>query len=213
MCGICGEIRWDGESADVAAVTRMTGAMVSRGPDSDGVFAHGPIALGHRRLSIIDLSARGAQPMVDSDLGLTLVFNGCIYNYQDLRKDLEAAGYRFFSTADSEVVIKAFHRWGIHCVDRFKGMFAFAIADRETGVVTLARDRLGIKPLYLAETPGRLRFASTVRALLDAGDVDTELDRHALHHYMSFHSVVPAPRTIYSRRAQAAARHRAGDSA
>jgi asparagine synthase (glutamine-hydrolysing) len=197
MCGICGEIRWDGESADVAAVTRMTEAMASRGPDSDGVFAHGPIAFGHRRLSIIDLSARGAQPMVDSDLGLTLVFNGCIYNYQDLRDELQAVGYRFFSTADSEVVIKAFHRWGIRCVDRFKGMFAFAIADRETGVVTLARDRLGIKPLYLAETAGRLRFASTVRALLDAGDVDTELDRHALHHYMSFHSVVPAPRTIY----------------
>ena len=198
MCGICGEIRWDGERADVAAVTRMTGAMVSRGPDSDGVVAHGPIALGHRRLSIIDLSARGAQPMVDSDLGLTLVFNGCIYNYQDLRKELEAAGYRFFSTADSEVLIKAFHRWGTRCVEHFKGMFAFAIVDRETGVVTLARDRLGIKPLYLAETPGRLRFASTVRALIDAGDVDTELDRHALHHYMSFHSVVPAPRTIYS---------------
>jgi asparagine synthase (glutamine-hydrolysing) len=197
MCGICGEIRWDGRSADVGAVTRMTAAMASRGPDSDGVVAHGPVALGHRRLSIIDLSARGAQPMVDSDLGLTLVFNGCIYNYKDLRAELEAAGYRFFSTADSEVVIKAFHRWGTGCVDHFKGMFAFAIADRETGVVTLARDRLGIKPLYLAETPGRLRFASTVRALLDAGDTDTDLDRYALHHYMSFHSVVPAPRTIY----------------
>ena len=197
MCGICGEIRFDGQSADVAAVARMTRAMESRGPDSDGVVAHGPIALGHRRLSIIDLSARGAQPMVDSDLGLTLVFNGCIYNYQDLRKQLQAAGYRFFSTADSEVVIKGFHHWGTRCVEKFKGMFAFAVADRETGVVTLARDRLGIKPLYLAETPGRLRFASTVRALLDAGDVDTEIDRHALHHYMSFHSVVPAPRTMY----------------
>ncbi len=197
MCGICGEIRFDGQSADVAAVTRMTDAMASRGPDSDGVVAHGPLAFGHRRLSIIDLSARGEQPMVDSDLGLTLVFNGCIYNYQELCKELEAVGYQFFSTADSEVVIKAFHRWGTGCVDRFKGMFAFAIADRETGVVTLARDRLGIKPLYLAETPGRLRFASTVRALLKAGDVDTELDRYALHHYMSFHSVVPAPRTIY----------------
>jgi asparagine synthase (glutamine-hydrolysing) len=197
MCGICGEIRWDGRSADVAAVTRMTCAMESRGPDSDGVVAHGPVALGHRRLSIIDLSARGAQPMVDSDLGLTLVFNGCIYNYKGLRSELEAAGYRFFSTADSEVVIKAFHLWGTRCVDRFKGMFAFAIADRDTGEITLARDRLGIKPLYLAETPGRLRFASTVRALLDAGEVDTELDRYALHHYMSFHSVVPAPRTIY----------------
>ena len=197
MCGICGEIRFDGSSADVAAVTRMTCAMESRGPDSDGVVAHSRIALGHRRLSIIDLSARGGQPMVDSDLGLTLVFNGCIYNYQDLRKQLQAAGYRFFSTADSEVVVKGFHHWGTRCVEKFKGMFAFAVADRETGVVTLARDRLGIKPLYLAETPGRLRFASTVRALLDAGDVDTEIDRHALHHYMSFHSVVPPPRTMY----------------
>ncbi len=197
MCGICGEIRFDGQSADVAAVTRMTCAMAARGPDSDGVVAHGPIALGHRRLSIIDLSARGAQPMVDSDLGLTLVFNGCIYNYQALRKELEAAGYRFFSTADSEVVVKGFHHWGTRCVEKFKGMFAFAVADRETGVVTLARDRLGIKPLYVAETPGRMRFASTVRALIDAGEVDTEIDRYALHHYMSFHSVVPAPRTMY----------------
>ena len=121
MCGICGEIRFDGQSADVAAVTRMTGAMASRGPDSDGVVAHGPLAFGHRRLSIIDLSARGEQPMVDSDLGLTLVFNGCIYNYQELRKELEAVGYQFFSTADSEVVIKAFHRWGTDCVDPLQG--------------------------------------------------------------------------------------------
>ncbi|WP_375488499.1 N-acetylglutaminylglutamine amidotransferase [uncultured Mycobacterium sp.] len=197
MCGIGGEIRFDGRSADVAAVARMADAMRSRGPDSDGLVAYGPVALGHRRLSIIDLSTRGAQPMVDSALGLTLVFNGCIYNYQDLRRELEKFGYQFFSTADSEVVIKAFHRWGTRCVERFKGMFAFAIADRDSGVVTLARDRLGIKPLYLAQTPGRLRFASAVRALLDAGEVNTELDRHALHHYMSFHSVVPAPRTIY----------------
>ena len=200
MCGICGEIRWDGQPADLGAVARMTSAMTSRGPDADGVVAHGPVALGHRRLSIIDLSARGAQPMVDADLGLTLVFNGCIYNYKELRKQLQADGYRFFSTADSEVVIKAFHKWGVHCVDRFKGMFAFAIADRDTGVVTLARDRLGIKPLYVASSPGRVRFASTVRALLDAGgpgEIDTELDREALHHYMTFHSVVPAPLTIY----------------
>ena len=197
MCGICGEIRFDGRSADVAAVARMTSAMVSRGPDSDGIVAHGAVAFGHRRLSIIDLSAHGAQPMVDSDLGLTLVFNGCIYNYKELRSELVAAGYRFFSTADSEVLIKAFHRWGARCVERFKGMFAFAIAERDSGVVTLGRDRLGIKPLYIATSPGKLRFASTVRALLNGGDVDTQLDRHALHHYMSFHAVVPAPRTIY----------------
>ncbi len=197
MCGLCGEIRFDEQVADVDAVARMAGAMTSRGPDADGVVAHGPIAFGHRRLSIIDLSSRGAQPMVDSDLGLTLVFNGCIYNYKELRKELQDHGYRFFSTADSEVVIKAFHHWGVRCVDHFKGMFAFVIADRDTGVVTLARDRLGIKPLYLASSPGRLRFASTVRALLKSGGVDTELDRQALHHYMSFHAVVPAPRTVY----------------
>jgi asparagine synthase (glutamine-hydrolysing) len=197
MCGICGEIRWDGQAADVGAVARMTGAMTSRGPDAEGVVAHGPVALGHRRLSIIDLSARGAQPMVDADLGLTLVFNGCIYNYQELREQLHADGYRFFSTADSEVVIKAFHKWGERCVEKFKGMFAFAIADRDTGVLTLARDRLGIKPLYVASAHRRLRFASSVRALLAAGGVDTELDREALHHYMTFHSVVPAPHTIY----------------
>jgi asparagine synthase (glutamine-hydrolysing) len=192
MCGICGEIRFAGRAADVAAVARMTAAMASRGPDSDGIVAHGPVAFGHRRLPIIDLSTRGAQPMVDSDLGLTLVFNGCIYNYKELRAELQAAGYRFFSTSDSEVLIKAFHRWGAACVERFKGMFAFAIADRDSGVVTLGRDRLGIKPLYIAASPGKVRFASTVRALLVGGDVDTELDRHALHHYMSFHAVVPA---------------------
>src|SRR6476659_5319759 len=161
MCGICGEIRWDGQAADVGAVARMTGAMTSRGPDADGIIAHGPVAFGHRRLSIIDLSARGAQSMVDSELGLTLVFNGCIYNYKELRQELQAAGYRFFSAADSEVVIKGFHHWGAHCVDHFKGMFAFVIADRDTGTVTMARDRLGIKPLYVASSPGRLRFAST----------------------------------------------------
>src|SRR5277367_7137825 len=108
MCGICGEIRWDGQAADVGAVARMTGAMASRGPDADGVVAHGPLALGHRRLSIIDLSVRGAQPMVDSDLGLTLVFNGCIYNYQQLRDQLQARGHRFFSTSDTEVIVKAY---------------------------------------------------------------------------------------------------------
>ncbi len=146
----------------------------------------------------IGIVAAGAVPLsVPAEMQVTLVFNGCIYNYKDLRAELQAVGYRFFSTADSEVVIKAFHEWGTRCVERFKGMFAFAIADRDSGVVTLARDRLGIKPLYVAESPGMLRFASTVRALLDGGGVDTELDRHALHHYMSFHAVVPAPRTIY----------------
>ena len=152
MCGIAGEIRLDGGIPDVAAVARITEAMHRRGPDGTGVHAAGRTALGHRRLKIIDLSERGGQPMVDAELGLAAVFNGCIYNYRELRAELEGAGYRFFSTSDTEVLLKAFHRWGAACVERFYGMFAFAVAERDTGVLTLGRDRLGIKPLYLAET-------------------------------------------------------------
>jgi asparagine synthase (glutamine-hydrolysing) len=196
MCGIAGELRFDGRPADLGAVRRMLPPLASRGPDGEGLFERGPVAFGHRRLKIIDLSEAGAQPMTDSELGLTVVFNGCIYNYQDLREELSAYGYRFFSTSDTEVILKAFHRWGSGCVRRFLGMFAFAILSHETGEVTLARDRLGIKPLYLAETAGRLRFASTLPALLAAGEVDTSIDKVALQHYMTFHSVVPAPRTI-----------------
>jgi asparagine synthase (glutamine-hydrolysing) len=198
MCGIAGEIRFTDRAAgpDVAAVARITATMAPRGPDGSGLHSSGAIALGHRRLKIIDLSERGSQPIVDPDLGLSAVFNGCIYNYQELRAELEGHGYRFFSTSDTEVLLKAFHRWGADCVDRFLGMFAFAVADRDTGVLTLGRDRLGIKPLYLTENGDRLRFASSLPGLLAGGGVDTSIDPVALHHYMSFHSVVPAPRTI-----------------
>jgi asparagine synthase (glutamine-hydrolysing) len=196
MCGIAGEIRLDGSLADAVAVSRMTDALAPRGPDGSGVVAKGPIALGHRRLKIIDLSEHASQPMVDPELGLTIVFNGCIYNYPELRAELEAAGYRFFSHGDTEVILKAFHRWGDACVERFHGMFAFAIAERDSGTVTFARDRFGIKPFYFAHKGNRLRFASTLPALLAAGDVDTGIDKVALHHFMTFHAVVPAPATI-----------------
>ncbi|MBO3753146.1 N-acetylglutaminylglutamine amidotransferase [Streptosporangiaceae bacterium NEAU-GS5] len=195
MCGLCGELRFDDEPADVEAVARMGAEMRPRGPDGCGVWSSGPVALGHRRLKIIDLSDRAAQPMVDSELGLAGVFNGCVYNYQELRSELKA-GYRFFSTSDTEVLLKAYHRWGRDCVTHLKGMFAFAIHERDSGVLVLGRDRLGIKPLYVSRTPGRLRFASTLPALLAGGGVDTTLDLVALHHYMTFHSVVPPPRTI-----------------
>jgi asparagine synthase (glutamine-hydrolysing) len=196
MCGFAGELRFDGRSADLTAVERMNDSMQRRGPDGCGTWQRGPVALAHRRLTIIDLSRAGEQPMVDSDLGLTLVFNGCIYNYADLRRELKALGYRFFSTSDTEVILKAYHRWGTACVERFLGMFAFVIVERDSGRLVMARDRLGIKPLYLARTAEHLRFASTLPALLAAGGVDTSIDRVALHHYMSFHSVVPAPHTI-----------------
>jgi asparagine synthase (glutamine-hydrolysing) len=198
MCGIGGELRFDGRAADGDAVRAMLPCLESRGPDGEGFWQRGPVAFGHRRLKIIDLSDAGQQPMTDEELGLSLVFNGCVYNYQQLREELRGYGYRFVSTSDTEVILKAYHRWGVDCVQHFLGMFAFAIAEHETGRVVLARDRLGIKPIYLAETPGRLRFASTLPALLAAGDVDTSLDKVALQHYMTFHSVVPAPRTIVS---------------
>ena len=196
MCGISGEIRFDGEFAATDVVARMTAAMAPRGPDGSGVVSRGPVAFGHRRLKIIDLTDRAQQPMVDPDLGLTIVFNGCIYNYRELREELGKLGYRFFSTGDTEVVLKSWHAWGELCVDRMHGMFAFAIHERDSGRLVLARDRFGIKPLYLNHTAAHLRFASTLPALLAGGGVDTSIDTTALHHYMSFHAVVPPPRTI-----------------
>ncbi len=195
MCGICGEITFDGSAAG-DAVRAMVEPLRRRGPDAGGLFQQDRVALGHRRLSIIDLASASQQPMLDSELGLAIVFNGCIYNFRELRSELSAKGYRFFSQGDTEVILKAYAAWGTRCVERFNGMFAFAIWERNTGRVVLARDRLGIKPLYYAEWPGRLRFASTLPALLAAGDVDTTIDPAALHHYMSLHAVVPAPMTI-----------------
>ena len=195
MCGICGEVTFDGTVAGASLAT-MNEKMWARGPDAGGTFSQDGVALGHRRLSIIDLAAASQQPMIDPVLGLAVVFNGCIYNYRQLRDELEAKGHRFFSQGDTEVILKAYAEWGPRCVERFYGMFAFALWERDSGRVVLARDRLGIKPLYYAEFAGRLRFASTLPALLAAGDVDTEIDPVALHHYMSWHAVVPAPRTI-----------------
>jgi asparagine synthase (glutamine-hydrolysing) len=196
MCGATGEVRLDGRTPDVSAVSAMAEAMAPRGPDAAGVWSQGRVALGHRRLRIIDLTEAGAQPMVDPELGLTVCWNGCIYNYQDLRRELSGHGYRFFSHSDTEVLLKAYHHWGDHFVERLKGMFAFAIAERDTGRVLLGRDRLGIKPLYLTQDAHRIRFASTLPALLAGGGVDTRIDPVALHHYLTFHSVVPQPRTI-----------------
>lgn len=200
MCGICGEIVFKTGAArglaSAARIERMTETMAPRGPDGSGVVMRGPVGFGHRRLKIIDLSEASAQPFVDTGLGLTVAFNGCIYNYKELRAELEGMGHVFASGGDTEVVLKAWRAWGESAVERFHGMFAFAIHDRETGRLALVRDRFGIKPLYIAESGGTLRFASTLPALLAAGDVDTSIDRVALHHYMSWHSVVPAPRTI-----------------
>jgi len=196
MCGICGDLRFDGSEASAEAISAMMQVMVPRGPDGGGMLVRNGTGFGHRRLKIIDLSEKAAQPMTDAELGLSIAFNGCIYNYPELKRELEGMGYRFFSTGDTEVILKAWHAWGPRSVDRFKGMFAFAIEERESGRVVLARDRFGIKPLYLAETRGRVRFASSLPAILATGDIDTSIDRIGLAHYMSFHAVVPPPHTI-----------------
>ncbi|MFB6809209.1 N-acetylglutaminylglutamine amidotransferase [Streptomyces sp. NPDC056387] len=196
MCGLSGEMRFDGGRPDLAAVERMTQTLESRGPDGRGTWSLGAVALGHRRLKIIDLSERGAQPMTDDRLGLTAVFNGCIYNHREVRRRLEDVGHRFHSDSDTEVLVKAYAQWGRQCVDLLVGMFAFALVEHHTGRVVLGRDRLGIKPLYVTQDADRLRFASTLPALLAGGGVDTSLDPVALHQYMSWHGTVPAPRTV-----------------
>ncbi|MCB9929877.1 MAG: N-acetylglutaminylglutamine amidotransferase [Alphaproteobacteria bacterium] len=196
MCGICGEILFDGSYASASRIQKMVDAMAPRGPDGAGVHLRSRVGFGHRRLKIIDLSEAGAQPFVDTHLGLTIAFNGCIYNYPELRRELEALGHRFASTSDTEVILKAWAQWGAEAVPRLQGMFAFALHERDSERVFFVRDRFGIKPLYYAETGRRLAFASTLPALLTAGGIDTSIDRVALHHYMTWHAVVPPPRTL-----------------
>ena len=196
MCGICGELSLDDSPADLGAVATMMENLERRGPDHGGSYSDGPLAMGHRRLSIIDLSIRSNQPMLDPELGLALVFNGTIYNYRALRQELEGKGYRFFSDGDSETILKAWHAWGEGCVERLHGMFAFAVWDASRRVLFLARDRFGIKPLYWSRQGDAFRYASNTQALMEAGGVDAGIDPVALHHLFTLHAVVPAPRTL-----------------
>ena len=196
MCGICGEFRFDNNPVDINNIIKMSESMSNRGPDSNGIFSQGSVAFGHRRLKIIDLSECSQQPMVDAQLGLSVVFNGAIYNYPDLRDELIQKGYTFFSKGDTEVILKAYHAWGPEFVKKLNGMFAFAIWERDSGRLILGRDRLGIKPLYFTSNKNWFRFASTLPALLQTGDISTSINPEALHHYMTFHAVVPAPHTI-----------------
>jgi len=196
MCGICGELRFDGAPPDEQALARAAAALARRGPDDAGAFRDGPLAFAHRRLAVIDLSTASHQPMRDATLGLTIVFNGTIYNYRELRAELAARGHTFFSNGDTEVILKAYATWGDRCVEHFNGMFAFAIWDGGARRLFLARDRTGIKPLYYARTPQHFRFASTLPALLAGGGIDTTIDPVALHEQFTMHGVVMAPHTI-----------------
>ena len=196
MCGLCGELRFDGKPADLGAIQRMTARLERRGPDHGGTYSDGPLGFGHRRLAIIDLSEHANQPMVDQELGLALVFNGTIYNYPSLREELKGKGYHFYSSGDTEVILKAWHAWGEACVERLHGMFAFVVWDQHNRTLFLARDRLGIKPLYYASDRKRIRFASNPQALLAGGGIDTAIDPVGLHHQFTLHAVIPAPNTL-----------------
>ena len=195
MCGICGQLRFDGGTPSSESLDNMMNKLARRGPDSNGKWLEGKIGFGHQRLSIIDLSSSGSQPMIDNLLKLTLVFNGTIYNYKQLRSRLISKGYSFFSSSDSEVIIKAYHYWGEDCVNHLDGMFAFAIWDTSSKKLFIARDRMGIKPLYYNLTNKAFTFASNSQALLTQ-DLDKSVNPIALQQQLSLHGVVPAPNTI-----------------
>ena len=150
MCGICGVLHFDGQSADPEVLGRMTEAIRHRGPDAGNTYLDGPVGLGHRRLSIIDLSAAGTQPMTNEDSSLWVIYNGEIYNFAEIRAELETRGHIFRSNTDSEVILHAYESWGVDCLARFNGMFAFALWDSARRRLWLVRDRLGIKPLVLS---------------------------------------------------------------
>ena len=195
MCGICGQFRFDSENVSSKSLTSMMSKLARRGPDSSGKWLEGKIGFGHQRLSIIDLSSHGNQPMVDDLLKLTLVFNGTIYNYKSLRSELIDKGYSFFSHSDTEVIIKAYHYWGEDCVKYLDGMFAFCMWDKSNQKLFIARDRMGIKPLYYNLSNKAFTFASNSQALLTQ-ELDKSVNPLALQQQLSLHGVVPAPNTI-----------------
>ena len=196
MCGICGEYRFDGDHVSKETIQKMLVPLQRRGPDNQGEYFSNSIALGHRRLSIIDLSSSANQPMRDAQSKLTIVFNGTIYNYPQLREQLIQKGHSFVSTGDTEVILKAYAEWGKECVVKLIGMFAFAIWNEQKQELFLARDRLGIKPLYFSQNKNFMRFASNTQSLLAAGKINTDFDAIGLHHHLTLHAVAPAPTTI-----------------
>jgi len=196
VCGICGEVRFDGAPVSSERIRAMSDTLARRGPDSHGEYFSGSMGFGHRRLSVIDLSDASAQPFVDAKTGMALVFNGAIYNYKELRRELIDKGHQFSSQGDTEVILRAYMEWGEASVSRLHGMFAYAIWNPQTRQLFMARDRLGIKPLYFSQHNHAIRFASNTQALLVTGEVDTRIDEVALHHQYTLHAVIPAPRTL-----------------
>jgi asparagine synthase (glutamine-hydrolysing) len=196
MCGICGIVNFiESDPVDRAVVERMTGALAHRGPDDAGYFVEGRVGLGHRRLSIIDLSG-GRQPIFNEDRSAAIVFNGEIYNYRPLAAELTAAGHTFKTRSDTETILHAYEEYGDDCVHHLRGMFGFAIWDRRQRRLLLARDRLGVKPVYYYRNGHFLAFASEIKSLLEIASIPREVDPEALDVYLSLR-YVPGPETMF----------------
>lgn len=191
MCGICG-FTWQ----DEGLIRSMAETLSHRGPDQDGFFCSDHVSLGHRRLSIIDLSENGRQPMFNEDGSVVVVFNGEIYNFAELRSELEQKGHVFSSRSDTEVIIHGYEEWGLESIARLRGMFAYALYDLKRKRLLLVRDRIGIKPLYYHYQDGNLRFASEIKAILEDPQVERKVNFQALYDYLGF-EFVPAPHTMF----------------
>ncbi len=189
MCGIAGLIYLDGRPVNKSLVTAMTNAIEHRGPDSEGQWVQDNVGIGHRRLAIIDLTQAGHQPMLSNDERYVLSYNGELYNFQQLRTELEKAGYKFRSRTDSEVALNAIAAWGLKAFDRFNGMFALAIWDRQEKTLLLARDRYGVKPLYVSHQGNTFAFGSEQKAIFALPDIRSKLDRSALYEYFTFQNI------------------------
>lgn len=190
MCGICGWIDFASGGPDAIRLQEMTASLAHRGPDRQATWMGGPAGLGHARLSIIDLSAAGNQPMFTEDRGLGIVFNGEIYNFRELRAELERSGVCFVGRSDTEVALHAYQRWGVACLRRFNGIFALAIWENRTQELFLARDRFGVKPLYYHRFGDGLVFGSEIKALLASGQVGRAIHPAGLHEFLYFGSAL-----------------------
>lgn len=197
MCGIVGMINFTGASIDPSQLDRLTDAISHRGPDARGTFIRGNVGLGHRRLKILDLSEAAAQPMISKDGHTAIVFNGEIYNFAELRKNLQAQGHAFRSTGDTEVLLKLYEVYGDDCVQKLRGQFAFAIFDARRNRVLLARDRVGKKPLKYFQAGGVFGFASELKALRELPQCPRQADPEAIHHFLTM-MYVPAPGTGFT---------------
>src|SRR5437588_2541621 len=195
MCGIAGIVRSDSAQIDRELLTRMNEAIRRRGPDDDGFYFSDGVGLAMRRLSIIDLKS-GHQPIHNQDRTAWIVFNGEIYNYRELRKQLENLGHKFYTDSDTEAIVHSYDQYGVDCPKYLRGMFAFAIWDERNKSLFLARDRVGKKPLLYAHVNGNLIFGSEFSALLTHPDISHDVNFEAIHHYLSF-MCVPAPLTAY----------------